>query len=103
MSLSNASSVSAVQVWLEVVRGPQGDEVLPAFWSDNALALIPGERRELAVRFRKEWLGAAAAHLMAEGWNLTPREWRIADDQTIPAWLPATVLWTTQVFCEPET
>ena len=81
--LRNASSVPAVQVWLEVIRGPQGDEVLPAFWSDNAVTLLPGERRELDVRFRTNLLGTADAHLMVEGWNVTPREWRVADGQAI--------------------
>lgn len=83
VSVRNASSVSAVQVWLEVIRGPQGDEVLPAFWSDNSFTLLPGERRELTVRFRKNLLGAATAHLMVEGWNVTPREWRVSDGKTI--------------------
>jgi hypothetical protein len=77
VSVHNASSVPAVQVWLEVIGGDQGDEVLPAFWSDNALTLLPGERRELTVQFRTALLAAAAPHLMVEGWNVTPREWRI--------------------------
>ena len=79
VSVRNASPVPAVQVWLEVIRGSQGDEVLPAFWSDNALTLLPGESRELTVRFRKNLLSPADAHLMVEGWNVTPREWRVRD------------------------
>ena len=84
VSLRNASPVPAVQVWLEVIGGSQGDEILPAFWSDNGVTLIPGERRELSVRFRKNLLGTNSAHLMAEGWNVTPREWQVADGRAIP-------------------
>ena len=84
VSLRNASPVPAVQVSLEVIGGSQGDEILPAFWSDNAMTLIPGERRELSVRFRKNLPGATSAHLMAEGWNVMPREWRVTDGRAIP-------------------
>ena len=58
VSVRNGSSVPAAQVWLEVIGGDQGDEVLPAFWSDNALTLLPGECRELTVRFRTALLAA---------------------------------------------
>ena len=74
----------AVHVWLEVIRGNQGDEVLPAFWSDNALTLLPGELREVIVRFRPNLLAAAPPHLMAEGWNVTPREWTVNDGCAVP-------------------
>ena len=83
VSLHNASEVPAVEVWLEVIHGPQGDEVLPAFWSDNSINLLPGERREVDVRFRKKLFGATPAHLMVEGWNVTPREWRVAGAQPV--------------------
>ncbi len=84
VSVRNRSDVPAVLVWLEVVRGDQGDEVLPSFWSDNALTLLPGQRRELSARFRTGLLGAAAPHLMVEGWNATPHEWAIRDGAAVP-------------------
>lgn len=83
VSVQNASTVPAVHVWLEVIRGDQGEEVLPCFWSDNALSLLPGERRELTVRFRANTLGDASPHLMVEGWNVKPREWTIADGKPL--------------------
>jgi hypothetical protein len=84
VSVRNTSSIPAVQVWLEVIRGDQGDEVLPSFWSDNAVTLLPGEQRELTVRFRTDLLGAALPHLMVEGWNVTPREWAASDGKPLP-------------------
>ena len=83
VSVRNASRVPAVQVWLEVIRGELGDEVLPAFWSDNALTLLPGQKRELTVRFRTNLLAAASPHLMVEGWNVTPREWTVSDGKPV--------------------
>ncbi len=83
VSVHNASSVPAVQTWLEVIGGDQGDEVLPTFWSDNALTLMPGERRELTARFRTALLAAAAPHLMVEGWNVTPCESNVDGGQPV--------------------
>jgi len=84
VSVRNASAVPAVQVWLEVIDGDQGDEVLPAFWSDNALNLMPSERRELTVRFRTKLLAKAKPHLMVEGWNVTPQERAVDDGKPAP-------------------
>ena len=83
VSVTNASAVPAVDVWLEVLRGPQGMEVLPSFWSDNALTLLPGERRSLTVRFRPSLLGGASPHLMVEGFNVPPREVSVADNRQV--------------------
>ena len=84
ISVCNTSSVPAVQVWLEVLAGVQGEEVLPSFWSDNALNLLPGERRELSVRFRTKQLGAKSPHLMVEGWNVLPRQLPVEGGAEIP-------------------
>jgi hypothetical protein len=83
VSLRNTSSVPAVQVWLEVIRGLQGEEVLPSFWSDNAVTLLPSENRELSVRFRTKQLGGESPHLMVEGWNLSPLEWSLPKGNAI--------------------
>lgn len=80
----NASNVPAVQVWLEVIRGPLGDEVLPTFWSDNALTLLPGQQRELTARFRANLLAGAEPHLMVEGWNVIPCDRAVGDGQPVP-------------------
>ena len=70
----NTGKVPAVHVWVEVDRGSQGREILPSYWSDNALTMLPGETRELTVRFRTALLGSATPKLMVEGFNVTPRE-----------------------------
>jgi len=45
-----------------------GEEVLPVFWSDNYLALLPGESRLLTAEFLR---GRAPARvtLTADAWN----------------------------------
>jgi hypothetical protein len=36
-------------VRLKLVDGENGPELLPVFWDDNYIALLPGEVRELVV------------------------------------------------------
>ncbi len=45
--LRNTSSIPALMVRLKVVRDASGDRILPAFYSDNYIALMPGERRTI--------------------------------------------------------
>jgi len=78
----NQGSVPAVHVWVEVIKGAQGDEVLPSFWSDNALTMLPGEERELTVRFRDAQLGGATPRIMVEGFNLLPAEFGVLPDDS---------------------
>ena len=90
LTAQNTSRVPAVNVWLEVLRGPQGEEVLPSFWSDNALLLLPGERRNLTVRFRTRDLHDKPPHLILEGWNALPTETDLATGRRTPLQLQVT-------------
>jgi exo-1,4-beta-D-glucosaminidase len=39
---------------LVVIKGKDGEEVLPAFWNDNFISLLPGEEKTLTVTMAKE-------------------------------------------------
>lgn len=82
--VENASSIPAVNVWVEVLRGTQGQEVLPSFWSENALTLLPHERRDVTVSFRTALLAGNEPHLMVEGFNVIPSETVAATGATVP-------------------
>ncbi len=45
-----------------------GEEVLPAYWSDNYITLAPGEERTLTVRTPEK--AAASGGILVEGWNV---------------------------------
>jgi exo-1,4-beta-D-glucosaminidase len=66
--IRNAGSSLAFQVHVRVEDADTGEEVLPVFWSDNYLALLPGEDRTLTAGFLP---GQAPARvtLTAEAWN----------------------------------
>ena len=83
-SLYNPSATAAVDAWVELLRGRQGEEILPTFWSDNGFVLLPRQRVELTARVRNGLLPAAPPHLMIEGWNVLPREFDLADGAEVP-------------------
>lgn len=92
VAVRNASGVVAVNTWVEVLRGAGGEELLPSFWSDNGFTLLPGESRDLTVRFRSKLLRTADAHLVCEGWNARPREIRVRGNQVVKRRLRVTGL-----------
>ncbi|KER87308.1 glycosyl hydrolase [Xanthomonas arboricola pv. celebensis] len=69
-SVRNASQQVALNTKLTLVDA-QGQRILPAYYSDNYLSLVPGEQREIEIR------GPSAASLrnatlQVRGWNVEP-------------------------------
>jgi exo-1,4-beta-D-glucosaminidase len=54
------------------LKAKDGPEILPVFWADNYLSLLPGEKREIGVRVKKSDLGSAKPVLAVDGYNLSP-------------------------------
>ncbi len=88
IGIENTSDLPACDVRSEILSGPQGGELLPTFWIDNALILMPHEKREVTVRYRTAQLAGAEPHLMIEGFNVVPRETNIADGKSVPLSTP---------------
>jgi hypothetical protein len=84
IGIENTSQVPALDVRSEILSGAQGAEVLPSFWTDNALTLLPHEQREVTVRYRTKLLAGAEPHLIVEGFNVMPRETNLADGKVVP-------------------
>jgi hypothetical protein len=84
LGIENTSDVPACEVRSEILSGAEGSEVLPSFWSDNALTLLPHEKREVTVRYRTALLAGAEPHLVIEGFNAMPREVNLADGKVVP-------------------
>ena len=57
------------------VFGGDGKRVLPAYFSDNYISLLPGETQSVEVAFPEEALKGQPA-ISLRGWNVVP--------QTIP-------------------
>ena len=81
--VENKGKIPAVNASMSILAGERGAEVLPCFWSDNAVTLLPGESRQFTVTFRTSLLGGKHPHLIAEGWNLTPTEISLVDSKPV--------------------
>ena len=76
LKIHNQASVPAVNIMLELTDRSFGKEILPAFWSDNALTLMPGETRTVEVKVRKD-IVPDQVHVVAEGLNVAPVSWNV--------------------------
>jgi exo-1,4-beta-D-glucosaminidase len=68
--IENTGKSVAFLTRLRLVRGKEHTEILPVFWDNNYISLLPGEKREVSVFVRKSDLGAAQPELLLDGWNL---------------------------------
>jgi exo-1,4-beta-D-glucosaminidase len=69
VTLENPSKNLAFFVRLKVNKGKGGEEILPVFWEDNYVSLLPGEKREITARFRASDLGSTTPFVEVKGWN----------------------------------
>jgi exo-1,4-beta-D-glucosaminidase len=70
VALQNTGKSAAFLTRLRLVKGKEKEEILPVFWEDNYISLLPGEKRELSVRLRKSDLGTTKLELLVDGWNV---------------------------------
>ncbi len=68
--IENPSKSLAFFVRLKIDKGPLGEEILPVFWEDNYVSLLPGEKREISATYRTSALGAAQPSVEVSGWNV---------------------------------
>ena len=69
--LENTGTGIAFLVRLRILNEKDKSEILPVFWEDNYLVLLPGEKREVGVKLRKSDLGDAKTVLVVDGYNVT--------------------------------
>jgi exo-1,4-beta-D-glucosaminidase len=74
ITVENTGSGLAFLVRLRVLKGKDGAEVLPVFFDDNYISLLPGEKREITVHVRKTDLGGAKPVLAVDGFNIEPMQ-----------------------------
>jgi hypothetical protein len=68
--LNNTSGQPALMVRLKVVRAKSGDRILPAFYSDNYVSLMPGERRTIVTRLENADTRGETPAIAVEGFNI---------------------------------
>jgi hypothetical protein len=66
VSLKNTGSVAAIETKLTLLKA-DGTRMLPAYYSDNYVSLLPGEARDVVVEYQA---GGGAAQVGLRGWNV---------------------------------
>jgi hypothetical protein len=68
--LSNASPTPAIMTRLKAVREQSGDRILPAIYSDNYIALMPGERRTITTELNHADTRGEKPRIVVGGFNV---------------------------------
>src|SRR6266853_1189670 len=79
IALENSGKAVAFLTRLRLARGKSQSEILPVFWDDNYISLLPGEKREISVRVRKSDIAGAQPSLLLDGFNVTEGAAHIVD------------------------
>jgi hypothetical protein len=71
VTLTNPSQTTALTTKLTLLDGANGPRILPAYYSDNYVSLLPNEQRTIQIAYPAS---AARAHpvIALRGWNITP-------------------------------
>ncbi|MGA2029283.1 MAG: sugar-binding domain-containing protein [Verrucomicrobiota bacterium] len=78
VTLANPTQVIAVMAHIQLRRADTGTRVLPVYYSENFVSLLPGESRTITVEADAKNLGGAQPLVMLDGWNVTVK------NQTFP-------------------
>jgi hypothetical protein len=77
VKLKNVSATFALNTKLAISNAADGTEVLPAFYSDNYISLMPGEERMVTVDVPADQ-ARQTLRLSVQGWNATQRSIEVA-------------------------
>ncbi len=73
VTLTNPTDVVALMAHLQLRRAKTGERVLPVFYTDNYVSLLPGESRTITVEAAAKELHGDEPLLVLDGWNVTVR------------------------------
>jgi Glycosyl hydrolase 2 galactose-binding domain-like/Exo-beta-D-glucosaminidase Ig-fold domain/Glycosyl hydrolases family 2/Concanavalin A-like lectin/glucanases superfamily/Glycosyl hydrolases family 2, TIM barrel domain len=71
VQLRNAGAAAALSNKLTLVNASDGSRILPAYYSDNYVSLLPGETREVEIEYPVS-AAKGAPQVKLRGWSLAP-------------------------------
>jgi hypothetical protein len=74
--LHNTASVPALEAKL-VLEQADGKQLLPAYYSDNYVSLLPGEERTITIDLPADEV-KGSLHCKLRGWNVVPSIGKVA-------------------------
>jgi Exo-beta-D-glucosaminidase Ig-fold domain/Glycosyl hydrolases family 2/Concanavalin A-like lectin/glucanases superfamily/Glycosyl hydrolases family 2, sugar binding domain/Glycosyl hydrolases family 2, TIM barrel domain len=69
LKLENQSKVPLLQIKLTLVNAKDGSRVLPAYYDDNYISLLPGETRDITIEYATTD-ATSPVQIVLRGWNL---------------------------------
>ncbi len=70
VTLHNAGTQVALMAHVQLRHGKNGERVLPVYYSDNYVSLVPGESKTITIEAETEQLKGEDAALTVDGWNV---------------------------------
>jgi glycosyl hydrolase family 2/Ig-like domain-containing protein/concanavalin A-like lectin/glucanase superfamily protein len=70
VDLRNTGTTAALANKLTILNATEGSRILPAYYTDNYVSLLPGESREIEIEYPAKSANGPA-QLALRGWNLT--------------------------------
>ncbi len=74
VKLENGSGAPALATKLTLLNSADSSRILPAYFSDNYISLLPGETRVIEIEYPSVGASPASPQLALRGWNLAPRQ-----------------------------
>jgi len=71
--VKNPSNSVAFMVHLRLFQRENGDDVAPAFWSDNYFSLLPGEEKTVSGHFNADDAHGNHVGVQIDGYNIVPQ------------------------------
>jgi hypothetical protein len=71
VALHNPTANIALMAHLQLRRKVSGERVLPAYYSDNYISLVPNESRTITIEADASAFNGEDALVMVDGWNVT--------------------------------
>jgi exo-1,4-beta-D-glucosaminidase len=72
LKLRNPSDAIAFFIFLDLLDRADNLPILPVFWDDNYVTLLPGEERTIKVRYFLKDAGDEQPVIRIKGWNVDP-------------------------------
>jgi hypothetical protein len=70
ITLINESLTPVLQARLRTVSSTTGEDVLPTFYGDNYISLMPGDSKAVTVEFNPKYLKGGTPSFHLDGWNV---------------------------------
>jgi hypothetical protein len=70
VELRNTGTAASLANKLTLLNAADGSRILPAYYTDNYVSLLPGESREIEIEYPAKSANGPA-QVALRGWNLT--------------------------------